>query len=85
MMESSPYDDQIFEILKTTFPAGDFDCPKAELVVGCVEQWDSLGNFNFLLAVEEHYGFQFDLDAMATLDSFEMIVQSVKEHLNQAQ
>jgi len=48
------------------------DCSK--LGIGDLDEWDSLGNFNFLLAVEEEYDLRFDIEEMADIKSVQDVV-----------
>jgi len=44
-------------------------------------EWDSLGNFNLLLTVEERYGVRFDLDEMAEIRSVPTLVETLERKL----
>ncbi len=44
------------------------------LKMGDFEEWDSLGNFNLLLAVEERLSVRFNMEAMASIKSIQDLV-----------
>lgn len=48
------------------------------LQLGDLVAWDSLGNFNLLLAVEEEYGIRFSVEQMGEIRS----IQDILEHLH---
>lgn len=45
---------------------------------GDIEGWDSLSHLNLILAIEENYKIQFDMDEIFTLNTFEKIEKAVK-------
>ena len=45
--------------------------------MGDIEEWDSMGNFNLILAVEQHYGVQFNLDDMEKIKSVREIIKAL--------
>lgn len=57
------------DVLRETFTNSEIPEFIDELKMGDFPEWDSLGNFNFLLAVEEKFGIHFDLDEIANLKS----------------
>jgi|TARA_B100001063_G_C16762954_1_gene556976 acyl carrier protein len=69
----------LFEILKTTFP--DTDIPKnvSNLKMGSIKKWDSLGNFNLLLAIEDQYDIRFSLNEISEIKSIQMIIKALNE------
>lgn len=60
---------EIRDILVTTFNSSQVPDDISELKMNDIEEWDSLGNFNLLLAVESFYGVRFDMEAMASIKS----------------
>ena len=44
-------------------------------------EWDSLANFNVLMAVEEKFTIQFEVDEMAELKDIDSICSAVEKHL----
>jgi len=66
-------------ILQETFPSATLGDGFMHLKMNDIAEWDSLGNFNLLLAFEEFYGVRFTMDEMSELKSIAMIVD-VLEH-----
>ena len=65
------------EILSATFSNSTVPDDISKLGIGDLVEWDSLGNFNFLLAIEEKYDLRFDIEQMADIKS----VQDVLDYL----
>lgn len=56
------------QLLRQNFPDAVFEnC--SNLQIGSFPEWTSLAHFNFLLAVEEHYGIRFSVDEMGEMKS----------------
>lgn len=49
----------------------------AQSALGSVPEWDSLGHFNLLLMVEQHYGVRFEPHELAELKSLADIQQTL--------
>jgi len=62
-------------IFAKIFPDQVTDKKFLDLKMSDIEKWDSLGNFNFLLEIEEFYDFQFDMEQLASLNSIETILE----------
>ena len=45
------------------------------------KEWDSLGNFNLLLAIEEFYSVRFTMDEITNIRSVEELLCSLKNKL----
>ena len=43
------------------------------------EKWDSLGNFNFLIAIEKHFKFRFSPDQMSEVKTIKQILKILKD------
>lgn len=71
---------QLRNIIIETFT----DCEIPEQIdnlrMGDIPQWDSIGNFNLLLAIEKKYGIQFDFEKIEKLNS----VSAIKIELENA-
>jgi len=80
MME---YEMTLRDILKQTFKNSEIPGDISQLNMGDIEEWDSLGNFNLILAVESHYQIQFDMDELETLTSASAIQRAVNNALSQ--
>ena len=61
-------------VLREAFPKSTLTGPVDELKLGDLEEWDSLGNFNLLLAFEEFYDVRFTPDEMVTMHSVASII-----------
>ena len=69
--------DQVEIILHEVFPAATYSEAIINLKLGDFEEWDSLGNFNLLLAFEEFCNIRFTLDEMTELKSIEQILKVI--------
>ena len=61
--------DQLKAIFARTFPEAEIPDDFIELELGDIEEWDSLGNFNLLLAIEETFAIRLDMEEMSSLKS----------------
>jgi acyl carrier protein len=60
---------EIRDVMSQTFANSKIPDLIDDLKIGDLVEWDSLGNFNFLLALEERFGVHFDLEQIANLKS----------------
>ena len=65
------------QLIIKTFPNSSIPKNIHELKMGDIEEWDSMGNFNLILAVEQHYGVQFNLDDMEKIKSVRGIIKAL--------
>ena len=65
-------------IVRDAFPTATLTGPVQDLKLGDIDEWDSLGNFNLLLAFEEFYDVRFSMDEMADLKSITKIIDALK-------
>ena len=63
----------INSILKDVFPAADIPEECKNLKIGDFDEWDSLGNFNFLLSIEEFYDIRFSVEDISEIQSVEQV------------
>lgn len=57
-------------VLREAFPTARFEgIPIDEIRFGCVDSWDSLGNVNLLMLVEQTYGIRFDAEQLSEVKS----------------
>jgi acyl carrier protein len=70
----------IESILREAFPSANLDDSFMQLKMDDIADWDSLGNFNLLLAFEEFYGVRFSTDEMSELKSIAMIVDALERN-----
>ena len=67
-------------VIRETFPSADLDDSFMNLKMDDIAEWDSLGNFNLLLAFEEFYSVRFSMDEMSELKSVAMIVDALERN-----
>jgi acyl carrier protein len=67
----------IENILYEVFPVNKFPKKIEELKYDDFHEWDSLGNFNLLLAVEEFYNIRFTKEEIANIRSVKQLLQSL--------
>ena len=65
------------QLIIKTFPNSSIPKDIRQLKMGDIEEWDSMGNFNLILAVEQHYGVQFNLDDMEKIKSVREIIKAL--------
>ena len=61
------------QILIDTFTKSNIPENIADLKIGDFEEWDSIGNFNLILAVEQKYKVQFDIENLDKIKSIKDI------------
>ncbi len=64
----------IRNILKSVFTKSIIPDEISNLKIGDVDEWDSLGNFNFLLEVENFYGIRFEIDEISEIKSVQDVI-----------
>ena len=67
------------EIFCKTFPDAKIPEKIDKLQVGDFDEWDSLGNFNLLLAIEEFYNIKFDVEQMSNIKSVPDILANIED------
>ena len=65
------------KVFTETFPTATINVPILDMKHGDIEEWDSLGNFNLLLAYEEFYGVRFTMEEMTNIKSIQAIVETL--------
>ncbi len=68
-------------ILFEVFPVKKFPKEIKELKFGDFKEWDSLGNFNLLLAIEEFYNVRFTMDEITNIRSVELLINVLQKKL----
>ena len=53
------------------------------LKMGDLKEWDSLGNFNLILAIEQKYGIRFKIEDLDKLTSIKEIQKFIHDNLSQ--
>lgn len=66
---------KIYDLLSSQFPAAEIPAIDETLHPGSFGEWDSLGHFNFLLAIEDEFGIRFTVDEMTEVKSLRDIKQ----------
>ena len=61
------------KILLDTFSKSDIPENIDDLKMGDIDEWDSIGNFNLILAIEQKYGIQFNMEDLDNLKSVKEI------------
>jgi acyl carrier protein len=69
---------RLLEVVRDTFPDAIFDGDDARLGLGSFPQWDSLGNFNLLLQVEEAAGIRLDSREISEVKTLAGIIDCLK-------
>jgi|TARA_B110000196_G_scaffold277247_1_gene255685 acyl carrier protein len=70
-------ENDLFGILSDVFPATTLPEDSKGLEMGSFKEWDSLGNFNLLLAVEEHFEIRFTMDEITNIKSLAQITETL--------
>ena len=73
----SNLDTKIQDIVRKTFNLPDSKDVPQDFKLGDIKEWDSLGNFRLLLALEQEFDIRFQLDEMASLSSVSGIASAV--------
>ena len=66
------------EVLVEVFANSNIPKEIDNLKMGDFEEWDSLGNFNLILAIEQKYGIRFNMEDLENLTS----IKEIKKSLN---
>ena len=70
------------DILKKIFKNSTIPEEIKDLKMGDFEEWDSLGNFNLILAIETEFQIQFDMDDLEKLTSISEIQKAIDNALS---
>ena len=70
---------KIREILITVFPLSEMPEDILGLKIGDIPDWDSLGNFNLLLAIEDAFNVRFTVEEMSKIQSIPQIIGKLNE------
>ena len=68
---------KVKQVFAETFPTCSLESYSKDLGVGDLSAWDSLGNFNFLMALEANFSVRFDIDQMSSLKNIHTIVDTI--------
>lgn len=73
---------ELKDILEQTFKNSSIPDDIEHLKMGDLDEWDSLGNFNLILAVEQHFQIQFDIADMEKINSVEEIQKRIDDAIS---
>ena len=73
-------EDRIFRIVARTFKVAPSSV-SLDSSVDTIESWDSLQHVHLVLALEEEFGLQFDVDEIVGMQSVAGVVAIVRDHL----
>ena len=74
---------ELRKILIDTFRNSTIPEDISDLKMGDFDEWDSLGNFNLILAIEQNFKIQFKIEDMEKLNSIKEIKKGIKNALSQ--
>lgn len=67
------------DIMISTFKNSEIPENISNLKMGDFHEWDSLGNFNLILAVEKNFNIQFDISDIENITSVKAIQNKIDE------
>jgi len=70
------------KILIDTFNNSSIPEDITDLKMGDLDEWDSLGNFNLIMAVEQMYQIKFDIDCIENMTSVSGINKGIDSALS---
>ena len=70
------------QILIDTFTKSNIPENIDDLKMGDFEEWDSIGNFNLILAVEQKYKIQFDMENLDKIKSIKDIKKFLEKDVS---
>ena len=74
--------EKIKNLLLNTFTNAEVEGSITELKIGDIEEWDSQGNLNLLLAIEEEFNIRFPMEEMSELKSIKQIILAIERQIN---
>jgi acyl carrier protein len=69
---------KIRQLLKEVFPNDKIPENITDLSMGDISSWDSLGNFNLILAIETDFGIRFSMEQMTEIKSIVQIIEALE-------
>tara|TARA_Y100000022_G_scaffold190566_1_gene190844 strand:- start:480 stop:725 length:246 start_codon:yes stop_codon:yes gene_type:complete len=70
----------IRKLMTEIFPSDTISEDVSELSIGSLKEWDSLGNFNFLLAIENEFNVRFSMEEIGEIKSVAQIMEFLDSH-----
>lgn len=74
--------EKIKNLLLNTFTNAEVEGSITGLKIGDIEEWDSQGNLNLLLAIEEEFNIRFSMEEMSELKSIKQIILAIERQIN---
>jgi acyl carrier protein len=75
---------RILEVFKNQFnltDIADVGLPFEELRMGAIDEWDSLGNLNLLLAIENEFSIRLSTEQLSSIDSLLQLESMLKDQV----
>lgn len=79
-MDRSEISAKVVEIMEDVFDEDDLEYSDA-LTAEDIEEWDSLSNIRFVVAIEKEFGFRFSNSEIADLDNVGQMVDLIASKL----
>ena len=70
--------EELKELLSEVFANSEIPETISNVEINDITEWDSMGNFNLLLAVEERFNIRFGLEEMSEIRSVPSLVEALK-------
>jgi acyl carrier protein len=74
--------EELKKIVLNTFSETKIEKPFLELEMGDIEEWDSQGNLNLLLAIEDQFNLRFSMEEMTEIMSISQILSKIERDLS---
>lgn len=69
---------ELKNLFKSVFPTADFSLQFEAFELNSFPEWDSLGNLNLLLRIEENLNFRFTSDEFSEVKSVKQLIDILK-------
>jgi|TARA_B110000240_G_C13297604_1_gene367060 acyl carrier protein len=73
---------KLIETLKKTFKINKIPINFKKLQMGDIKKWDSLGNYQLLIAIEKQFKIRFETSIFTELKSIKEILKAIKNEKN---
>ena len=68
------------KLMAEIFPSATISEDVTELSIGSFKEWDSLGNFNLLLAIENEFNVRFSIEEIGEIKSVSQIMEFLENN-----
>jgi acyl carrier protein len=68
----------LINLFKSVFPTADLNIPFTNLEINSIPEWDSLGNLNLLLRIEEHLNIRLSSEELSEIKSIKELIKILK-------